>query len=276
MLRSPAYRREIRDWRRRRAEVARLERLPRFTPARTSLTGDDVELVDPASFLWTYHEIFRDEIYAFGADDAGDGAGLRIVDGGANIGLSVLYLKRRFPRSRIVAFEPDPALFEVLERNVARAALADVELVPKALWSSDGELAFAADGADGGRLGGDEPAVAAGDGAARSTRATFRVPTTRLRPYLEHRVDFLKLDIEGAETEVLSDCRDLLGNVRRAYVEYHSPVGAPQTLHTLLALLAEAGFRVHIAPVAVSRQPFLAREVHAGFDLQLHVFALRD
>ena len=260
LLLSPQHRIAYRARRRERREIAQLKVLPRHTPAVTSLLGGPVALVDAASFLWTYHDIFQQEIYAFQADRERP----YIIDAGANIGLSVLYFKRLYPASEIVAFEPDPTLFAVLERNVRGHGYEDVQLVRRALWSSETTLGFWQEGADGGRI------------AVGTDPTTTQVQAARLAGYLERPVDFLKVDIEGAETEVLRDCRDLLGNVTHLYVEYHSIPGQPQSLPTLLEILVSAGFRIHLQPCSVARQPFLHRNAAPGLDLQVHVFALRD
>ncbi|HET7601221.1 MAG TPA: FkbM family methyltransferase [Gemmatimonadales bacterium] len=251
-----------RGWRARRAarrELARLAALPRRAAAVTPLLGPPFGLVDGASFVWTYRDLFERELYAFRAATERP----YIVDAGANIGLSVLYFKRLYPESEVVAFEPDPDIFAVLEANVRAHELRGVTLIQRAVWSSDTLLAFAPDGADGGRVGVPGP-------------DTGRVvPAAALAPYLERRVDLLKLDVEGAETEVLRGCRERLANVERVYVEYHSSADAPQTLHCVLEILGSAGMRVQILPCEVARRPFLDPRPTAGFDLQVHVFGYR-
>jgi len=102
------------------------------------------------------------------------------------------------------------------------------------------------------------------------------VRAVRLRSYLANEpVDLLKIDIEGAETLVLEDCADLLPNVERLFVEYHSFEGRPQTLHQLLAVLSNAGFRVYVAAVDGSTQSFVRQARYLGMDMQLNVFATR-
>lgn len=248
------------DYRTKTRETARLKALPRYQPTVTRLTGHSVEMVDAASFLFMHGEIFEQQIYCFRASTDEP----YIIDGGANIGLSVLYFKSLYPKSRIVAFEPDEEVFNVLQRNVEKSGYTGVEVVCRALWSSETTLSFMREGADGGRISqGSDP-------ESKSIR------TVRLRDYLDRKVDFLKLDIEGAETEVLLDCADRLGNVENLFVEYHSFVTKPQTLHTLMEILANAGFRVHIHPPITSPQPFLDRFVHLDMDMQLNIFAFRS
>ena len=247
------------------AGLVRLELLrlaPRHRELRWQLFGRPLRLVDSASAYWSVRGIFLDEEYAFASANPAP----RIVDVGASIGLSVLYFKRLYPQSRITAFEADPSIFQVLQENVRTFGYGDVELIGKAVWTSDGEMSFAADGADGGSLT-----------PADSQRRLVRVPTTRLRTFLSEPVDFLKIDIEGAETAVLEDCADLLSGVRFLFVEYHSLAGKPQTLHRLLAVLQAAGFRVALRPASpVSGQPFLQLPRTEGLDLQLNIFASRE
>jgi hypothetical protein len=63
-----------------------------------------------------------------------------------------------------------------------------------------------------------------------------------LRDYLAEPVDFLKMNVEGAEYDVLADSADCLRMIREMVVEYHHVPGLPRTLHKILALLDERGF----------------------------------
>ncbi len=248
------------SYRHKSRHLARLKSIPRYQPAITEILGEPLELVDSSSFIWMYQEIFEREIYRFRANTERP----YIIDCGANIGLSVLYFKQLYPKSHIVAFEPDEKIFEVLARNIERSGYDDIDLHCRAVWTSETTLSFMREGADGGRLSG------AGDSQDRL------VPTVRLRDYLNVSVDFLKLDIEGAETDVLEDCADLLGNVHTLFVEYHSFSERPQTVHELTTILAQAGYRLHIHPPITSPQPFMSRDVSGGMDMQLNVFAFRQ
>lgn len=242
-------------------ELRRLGKIPRYTPACTEILGPRLELSDAPSFLVMYKEIFEQELYRF---DCGHGAPL-IIDCGANIGLTVIYFKTLYRDSRIIAFEPDVSLFRRLENNVSSFGLAGVTLVNKAVWRSEGILDFMSEGADGGRVV-----------SLDSSFESYRVPAVRLKGFLDRRIDLLKMDIEGAETAVLDDCRDALGGVARLFVEYHSFAGAPQGLNTILDILDRADFRVHIHAHHASPQPFLKRDSYLGMDMMLNIFAYRE
>jgi hypothetical protein len=120
------------------------------------------------------------------------------------------------------------------------------------------------EGADGGRIV-----------EIQSDKRKYKVSTVKLSNYLKQPIDFLKIDIEGAETEVLKDCKDLLCNVENLFVEYHSFVDQPQSLNVLINILFDKGFRIHIHPPVTSPQPFWSRNIHLGMDMQLNLFAFR-
>jgi FkbM family methyltransferase len=242
-----------------RRELERVRKQPRHTPGRTTLFGRPLEYVDSSSYFFLHEEIFKQEVYDFRTESACP----RIIDGGANIGLSVIYFKRRYPGARITAFEADPHVAGVLGKNLAAHGLTDVDIRAEALWSSDTELAFLSDGADGGRV-------------VPSNKGEIRIPAVALSSFLDEPVDFLKLDIEGAECEVLQSCRGRLGNVEKAFVEYHSRAGEPQQLPDLLALLRDEGFRCFVtAPSVFSPKPLQETGSYAGFDMVLNIFAVR-
>jgi FkbM family methyltransferase len=240
--------------------MVRLRSLPRYQPGSTRLLGKPMDFGDAESLVSMHEEIFLKEVYRF---ESGDKAPY-IIDGGANIGLSVIYFKQLYPKARIVAFEPDPQLFKILQNNMKSFGHGDVTVLCKALWSSATTLNFFIEGADAGRI------------SRSDDQRSLAVPTVRLREFLDAPVAFLKLDIEGAETEVLRDCADLLGNVERVFVEYHSFAKEKQELPSLVSVLANAGFRLHIHPSLVSQWPFVSRKVCHNMDSQLNIFAFRS
>lgn len=88
-------------------------------------------------------------------------------------------------------------------------------------------------------------------------------------------IDFLKLDIEGAEFEVIASCKEYLKNVKNLFIEYHSLPTEKQRLHELLQIVQEAGFRYYMKEAWENlKYPFVNRNP-AMFDLQLNIFAYR-
>jgi FkbM family methyltransferase len=241
--------------------IVKLQAMPRYEQGVSDLLGKPLRFVDSASLIFIYDEIFIKQIYKFNTSNLSP----YIVDGGANIGLSVIYFKSLYPDAKIIAFEPDTKVFNALKYNVKSFELSDIELVEKALWDSETTLRFYSEGADGGRIA-----------TEADTKEIIQIPTVRLKKYLEKKVDFLKLDIEGAEVAVLRDCKDVLTNVERIFVEYHSINGKPQELDILLSILTGAGFRYNIHHIGVhSTQPFVKINDYEGMDLQLNIYGYR-
>ena len=141
----------------------------------------------------------------------------------------------------------------------------DVKIIQKALWNKEGEIIFSSEGADAGRLV-----------DKREITDPITVEMTSLRGYLGRPVDFLKIDIEGAETVVIEDCADLLINVKNLFVEYHSFSDKEQKLDILLGILKKAGFRCYIYNFGVlSHHPFEEKKTYLGMDTQLNIYACR-
>jgi len=244
-------------------ELRRVRVWPRYRRQTTKLLGPTLTLVDGRSFFYSYREIFTERIYSFQADNNSP----CIIDGGANIGLSVIFFKHAYPNSRITAFEADPVVFSVLEKNIKTFALDNVALINKALWNADAQLLFRREGADAGRIATEE----------ENDIEALQVDSIRLSKFLgEETVDFLKLDIEGAEYEVLFECKDQLHHVQNIFVEYHSFAKKEQKLDEILAVLRSVGFRVQVHTQRVSPQPLLSRKVLDGMDMQLNIFGFRE
>lgn len=202
-------------------------------------------------------EIMGRELYRFEADNASP----RIIDCGANIGLSVLYFLKLYPQSRITAFEPDERNFGLLQKNLGSQASV-VDLRPKAVWVHNGHISFESRGGEGSKMSDN------GTGAA--------VRCTRLADLLREPVDFLKIDIEGAEYAVLKDCAPLLQNVKHLFLEYHGQMDHSNELTEMLDLLREKGFDYYIREAADNvAYPYLKNGEQVGFEQQLNIFAVR-
>lgn len=242
------------------AEKLRLEYHPRFQISETTLLGKKIRTPDTFSTLFAIRDLFEKEIYRFTSQSSQP----YILDCGANIGLSVIYFKSLFPHAKITAFEPDPTIFDYLIHNVNKVFdWQDVKLINKGVWNENTTLHFTAEGADGGRL-------------SETNENSQQVEVTRLYDYLDRPIDFLKIDIEGAEITVLKDCRAVLHHVRLLYIEYHSFIYQPQQLADLLIILTQNGFRYHIHQDGYfSPNPFLDVHINGDMDLQLGIYAFR-
>jgi FkbM family methyltransferase len=183
-----------------------------------------------------------------------------IIDCGANIGLAVLFFKTLYPDAEIVAFEPDAAAFASLGANVRDNAPADVTLHCAAVGATTGTTQLYAN-----------PTMR-GSGAASirpGMPAAEVVPVVQLSTYIDRPVDFLKIDVEGAEMDVLRElaAAGALARVREMVIEYHHHAfGDPDAMSALLSLLEGAAFGYFIAlpsPRPFRRGAFQDVLVHA-------------
>jgi len=199
----------------------------------------DVQYLSAYSLRILYREIFVKEEYMFPCDTETP----VIFDCGANIGMATLYFKWLFPRSKIVAFEPDPTTFQALRRNMDENHLSDVSVHNVALWSGNGVVSFF--------VPKDQPgSLVMSINPSRNHGTQITVPSRRLSEYIDGPVDLLKLDVEGAEHQVISDLMHSgkVEQVRRMLIEYHHNISTDAgRLGTFLSMLEDCGLRYQIS-----------------------------
>jgi FkbM family methyltransferase len=199
--------------------------------------GFQVSHFDRKTLNYLYREVFVRQSYFFRSESNAP----VILDCGANIGMASLYFKWLYPTARVQAFEPDPNTYALLRQNIERNHL-DVETHNFALWDQETDIDFFVDrGNPGGLLMSTD--------ASRAQGAPIKVPARILSSFVHGRVDFLKLDVEGAEHRVLADLAlsEKLGNIRQIVIEYHHRIGQQKScLAPFLKELEQGGFEYQI------------------------------
>lgn len=242
-------------------EFRRIARYPRFTDGYAYLFDKPFKFHDSLSFIHTYRELFLNDIYRFRPSGTAD----TIVDCGANMGLSVLYFARNYPMHRIIAFEPDERIYPVIRENIATFGLDQVTLHKKAVWDKHEQLNFFSDQGMGGRVNVDY-----------SDQSPFVIEAVPLKDFIGPKVDFLKIDIEGAEEVVLKANAGLLREVSNIFFEYHNDVRSGQSLHELLALMKDEGFHYYVKESATRKRPFVDQDlICERFDMAINVFCYK-
>ena len=246
-----------------------LRRFPGLERKHESFLGLRVEVFDYWTFVYLFEEVFVGGDYRFDSKTAEP----RILDCGSNIGLSTLYFKQQYPNARILGFECDPQTFELLRRNVRANGLSDVEVRNEALFPGKDRVALYRDpnwlGAPFMSL--DRSLVARLGSSDGKVVPHSLVPATVLSRHVNEPVDFLKMDIEGAEVPVLEElgASGKLPLIGQMVLEFHHHIDPRvDQLGRLLALFEQNGFGYQL------RAPLEGRFSPGGFQ-NLLIYAYR-
>jgi FkbM family methyltransferase len=156
-----------------------------------------------------------------------DGADVRtILDLGGNTGLTARHFAHRYPRAAILCVEMDPENAELARRNLA-SVRERARVIEAAAWSCSGSVSYSlAPGAEWAariQWGGDRRALA--------------MSLDEITRGLE-RIDYVKMDVEGSEAELLGAPGEWTRKVRDIKVEVHEPY----SIDRCVADLRRAGF----------------------------------
>jgi FkbM family methyltransferase len=230
-------------------------------PRTHRLFGKELSFLSTTELLHGFKEIFLDEIYKQELP-----AKPFIIDCGANIGLSVIYMKSLYPDAEIMAFEPDEQNFKLLEKNVQSFGFTGVTLKKEAVWVEDEKMFFSERGSTDSKI------------IQNKSPSAVSVNGIRLKNIIDRKIDFLKIDIEGAEYAVLTDIQGSLHFVQNLFVEYHGNFNDNFQLNEILSLLVKCGFRYYIKEAAsVYNTPFFRpKESGMLYDIQLNIFCFRN
>jgi FkbM family methyltransferase len=189
------------------------------------------------TLVYLFRSIFLDNEYYFNSIKKNP----YIIDCGSNIGMSILYFKLLYPESEIIGFEPDEKNLSTLELNVRENNLKNVTIYKKGVSNSKGKLKFF--------YGSDEPDSLVKSLVAGDDEKYLEIDTDLLSSYINKDVDFLKLDIEGAELDVITDLiqNGKLGYVKEMIMEYHHHLkNQSDNLSAMLKYLEDSGFKYQL------------------------------
>ena len=212
------------------ATLARLHRLQcstsRWAPGEAQvslrlrpLEGGRVRVRPHTADIFSVRDTFLSR-YHLPPAQPGAPAVTRVWDLGANIGLTAAHMAVLFPSARILAVELDGANADLCRENLSGWS-ARCEVMQAAVWPTDGEVEYELAARD-------EQSFRAQDARAPRDPARARAPSIALNTLLAREdpdaaIDVVKMDIEGAEEQVLSEHTEWAERVRTIIVEVHEP-----------------------------------------------------
>ena len=189
-----------------------------------------------------FDEIFTKGIYKFETKNPNP----IVFDLGANIWIATLYFKYLYPHSQVYSFEPDDKTFLYLESNIAINKLSNVSIYKQAVSDYDGEIEFYSD---------DVPWYSMSVVSERGNWKKCTKPCISLSNFIQkslpnkEKIDFLKMDIEWAEDEVITDLdkHNSLSRIQEMVIEYHHNIPwKPSKFEKILAILVKQWFTYEI------------------------------
>ncbi|MCL6261220.1 FkbM family methyltransferase [Aquiflexum sp. TKW24L] len=202
------------------------------------LFGFEVSANSPQTLLLLVKEIFIDQVYHFHASHPAP----KIIDAGANVGISVLYFKSLYPNAQIIAIEPNPMALQYLEKNISQNFLEGVRVEKACISDKVGKEKF--------YYSNKINIANASLFAEIGKDYLMEVDSLLLSDFLSEDVyDLVKIDIEGAERQVLKELKTSgkLQKSKRYIIEYHyAPDYLKDSLQEIQETFSEAGFSSRI------------------------------
>lgn len=166
-----------------------------------------------------------------------------VVDIGAQIGVFSIFAAYYTKKGRIFSFEPVPENFKLLKNNISLNNVKNVFPINKAISDKKGkENIFLNETNTGGHSFFQNDA----------SQSKIEVSTISLNDFIKmyniKKIDFLKIDCEGAEYKILFACsKETLSLIKKISMEYHNIKGK-KNVKTLKKFLEKNGFKVIIMP----------------------------
>ena len=248
-------------------KLNRVGKKERFITGNFEFNGLKIKYSDSLGFKHSFKEIFLDKTYYFQSNKESP----VIVDCGSNIGLSIIYFKLMFPNATVIGFEPDPKIFNLLLDNLKTNLknVKNLQIHNLALLNEEKEISFYCEGSLSGSIYN-----------IKKKSNEVKVKGVRLSEYIKiyEEIDLLKMDIEGAEFDVLMEIELCLPRIKRIIFEYHSLTKETQRLSDVLFLLERNNFKYYIKQandylkIPMERMGLENR----SFFLQLNIFAIKE
>ena len=193
-------------------------------------SGERIALRPPPSTdLSTAHEVFAGGGYYPPRTIDLEGV-IHILDLGANVGYSILWLLRLFPNARVTAFEPHPAHCAQIRWHAVANGIADRVTLIEAAAGIDTGTALLSDNENQSSIVGTEKGI--------------EVPVLDVFANLPKPLGLIKIDIEGAEYDILGDPRFDTLRPPTVVLEWHKTIDSRSNQTWVTDRLTSLGYEV--------------------------------
>ncbi|MFM7016329.1 MAG: FkbM family methyltransferase [Bacteroidota bacterium] len=136
-----------------------------------------------------------------------------IIDGGANIGLFAIKMKKQFPDSKIICIEPDPDNFDLLKKNLS--GYSNIHFENAGIWNKNVKLKVY-DKYNCGKWG-----MVVEEDDIHGNIAAISIPVLMEKHQIKF-IDILKLDIETSEKQLFANnYEEWLPSIKHIIIELH-------------------------------------------------------
>lgn len=183
--------------------------------------------------IWAYHVYTPPDVTIKPTDI--------VFDIGAHIGTFSIFAARAASHGTVYSFEPIPENFNILQENIKLNRVTNIQLIPFAVTDQKGEKNLL--------ISASSPGV----GSFYQDHGTKqRVSSTTLSSFIQDNhiphIDFLKMDCEGAEYDILFHCpQPVLRSIKKISMEYHD-LDQKRNHPPLISFLQKHGFIVEKNP----------------------------
>ena len=212
-------------------------------PINLSIKNFEIFGTDHKELKGIIKEIFTENSYYFETTKKNP----TIVDVGAHVGVATLYFKYYFPQANILAIEPHPKAFSLLEKNISENRIENVTAIEAALGITNQEQTIYVDAEDTWLS-----TTSSTNGAWDESQETYPIEVEGItldevvmlsqKMYNADLIDLLKIDIEGAEIELLFANALALKKVDQCIVEFHPTRENGLKLKDFLTFMNKHGF----------------------------------
>lgn len=148
-----------------------------------------------------------------------------IIDIGAGLGDFTIMAAKKFPKAKIIAFDPNPNQFRLLQKNIKLNGVRNIECYKKAVGTKKSYYLYLSSFNIHASIIKNKP------------KKFIRVQGINLNNFLNNRIDLIKIDCEGAEVDILKSINSKkIKFIRRFIIEYHNKIikNADQKILTIL------------------------------------------